>query len=31
MNLEKELQGYANKKPDQVIEVIKSWLSEDER
>jgi flagellar M-ring protein FliF len=31
MSLEKELQGYANKKPDQVIEVIKSWLSDDER
>jgi flagellar M-ring protein FliF len=31
MSLEKELQTYASKKPDQVIEVIKSWLSDDER
>lgn len=30
MSLEKELQNYANKKPDQVVEVIKTWLSDDE-
>jgi flagellar M-ring protein FliF len=31
MNLQKELQSYASKKPDQVVEVIKTWLTEDER
>lgn len=30
MSLEKELQSYATKKPDQVAEVIKTWLSDDE-
>lgn len=31
MTMEKEIKGYANKKPDQVSEVIRTWLSEDER
>lgn len=31
MTLEKEIKEYATKKPDQVVDVIKSWLSEDER
>lgn len=31
LNLEKEIKSYAGKKPDQAIDVIKSWLSEDER
>jgi flagellar M-ring protein FliF len=31
MTMEKEIKGYANKKPDQVSEVIRAWLSEDER
>lgn len=26
-----ELKKYANKKPDQVLEIVKSWLAEDER
>jgi flagellar M-ring protein FliF len=30
MSLEKELKTYATKKPDQVAEVIKTWLSDDE-
>lgn len=30
MNLEKEIQNYATKKPEQVIEVVKTWLSDDE-
>lgn len=30
MSLEKELQTYATKKPDQVVEVIRTWLSDDE-
>ncbi|EYE88798.1 flagellar M-ring protein FliF [Fervidicella metallireducens AeB] len=31
MTLEQELKNYANKKPEQVAEVIKTWLAEDER
>ncbi|MCX7885548.1 MAG: flagellar basal-body MS-ring/collar protein FliF [Caloramator sp.] len=31
MDIEKEIREYANKKPEQVIEVVKTWLSEDER
>lgn len=31
MDIEKEIRDYANKKPEQVVEVIKTWLSEDER
>lgn len=30
MSLEKELQTYATKKPDQVVEVIRTWLSDEE-
>lgn len=30
-NLEREIKKYATKKPDQVVDVIKSWLAEDER
>jgi flagellar M-ring protein FliF len=30
MSLEKELQSYATKKPEQVAEVIRTWLSDDE-
>lgn len=30
MTIEKEIQNYANKKPDQVVEVIRTWLSEEE-
>lgn len=30
-NIENEIKNYASKKPDQVIDIIKSWLSEDER
>lgn len=30
-HIEKEIKDYANKKPDQVAEVVKSWLTEDER
>jgi flagellar M-ring protein FliF len=30
-NIENEIKTYASKKPDQVIDIIKSWLSEDER
>lgn len=31
MSIEKEIQEYATKKPEQVAEVIRTWLSEDER
>lgn len=31
MDIEKEIRGYASKKPEQVAEVIKTWISEDER
>ncbi|SKA86334.1 flagellar M-ring protein FliF [Caloramator quimbayensis] len=31
MDIEKEIRDYASKKPEQVVEVIKTWLSEDER
>jgi len=31
MDLEKEIKDYASKKPEQVVEVIKTWLAEDER
>lgn len=31
MNLEKEIKNYASTKPEQVAELIKTWLSEDER
>ena len=31
VHLEKEIQQYASTKPDQVAEVIKSWLAESER
>lgn len=31
MNIEKEIRGYASKKPEQVAEVIKTWISDDER
>ncbi|MEF9934233.1 MAG: flagellar basal-body MS-ring/collar protein FliF [Clostridium sp.] len=31
MNLEKEIRSYAAKKPEQVVDIIKTWLSEDER
>ncbi|WDU83972.1 hypothetical protein [Caloramator sp. Dgby_cultured_2] len=31
MDLEKEIKNYASKKPEQVVEVIKTWLAEDER
>ncbi|MEF9952006.1 MAG: flagellar basal-body MS-ring/collar protein FliF [Clostridium sp.] len=31
MNLEKEIRSYAAKKPQQVVDIIKTWLSEDER
>ena len=30
-HLENEIKKYASKKPDQVIDIVKSWLSEDER
>jgi flagellar M-ring protein FliF len=30
-DLTAELKKYATKKPDQVVEIIKSWLAEDER
>lgn len=30
-HLEKEIRKYATEKPDQVIDVIKSWISDDER
>ncbi|CDF58021.1 flagellar basal-body MS-ring/collar protein FliF [Thermobrachium celere] len=31
MNLEKEIRNYASTKPEQVVELIKTWLAEDER
>jgi flagellar M-ring protein FliF len=31
MTLDKEIKDYVGKKPDQAIDVIKSWLAEDER
>ncbi|KRQ87060.1 Flagellar M-ring protein [Caloramator mitchellensis] len=31
MDLEKEIRNYAAKKPEQVVELIKTWLAEDER
>lgn len=31
MDIEKEIKDYAERKPDQVAELIKTWLSEDER
>lgn len=30
-HIEKEIKRYATEKPDQVADIIKSWLSEDER
>ncbi|MGL5066952.1 MAG: flagellar basal-body MS-ring/collar protein FliF [Sarcina sp.] len=30
-HVESEIKNYANKKPEQVADVIKSWLNEDER
>ncbi|MDI6617550.1 MAG: flagellar basal-body MS-ring/collar protein FliF [Clostridiales bacterium] len=30
-DLTDEIKKYANKKPDQVVEIVKSWLAEDER
>ncbi len=30
-HMEKEIKGYAQKKPDQVVDIIKAWLTEDER
>lgn len=30
-HIENEIKKYASKKPDQVIDIVKSWLSEDER
>jgi flagellar M-ring protein FliF len=30
-HIEKEIKKYAAEKPDQVVDIIKSWLSEDER
>lgn len=30
-NVENQIKNYASKKPDQIIDIIKSWLSEDER
>lgn len=29
--IEKEIKGYAHEKPDQVADIIKAWLTEDER
>lgn len=31
VHVEKEIKRYATEKPDQVADIIKSWLSEDER
>lgn len=31
VDLASEIKKYANKKPDQVVEIVKSWLAEDER
>lgn len=30
-HIEKEIKKYAKEKPDQVVDIIKSWLAEDER
>jgi len=30
-HLEKEIKGYAKEKPDQVADIIRAWLTEDER
>lgn len=30
-HLENEIKKYATEKPEQVVEIIKSWLSENER
>lgn len=30
-HLEKEIKKYASEKPDQVVDIIKSWLAEEER
>ncbi|MBU3193958.1 flagellar basal-body MS-ring/collar protein FliF [Clostridium algidicarnis] len=30
-HIEKEIKKYASEKPDQVIDIVKSWISEDER
>lgn len=30
-HLEREIQNYATEKPEQVAEIVKSWLTEDER
>lgn len=30
-HLEKEIKKYATEKPEQVVEIIKSWLAENER
>lgn len=31
MHLEKEIKNYAKEKPEQVVDIIKSWLTENER
>jgi len=31
MHIEKEIKDYAKEKPEQVVDIIKSWLSENER
>ncbi|EDS76724.1 flagellar M-ring protein FliF [Clostridium botulinum C str. Eklund] len=30
-HIEKEIKKYASEKPDQVVEIIKAWMAEDER
>ena len=30
-HLEKEVKKYAQEKPEQVVEIVKSWLTENER
>ena len=30
-HIEKEIKKYASEKPDQVIDIVKSWIAEDER
>ena len=30
-SVEKEIKKYATQKPDQVADIIKSWMAEDER
>jgi flagellar M-ring protein FliF len=30
-HIEKEIKKYASEKPDQVADIIKSWMTEDER